>query len=101
MVLAKEAGICYALIAMATDYDCWRTSGEKVSVNYVLETFKKNVDKVLNLITNTIPAIANENWGDTIKELHVIILFFHCCIVCKFVCVVGDHKMQHYAVMML
>lgn len=76
LILAKEAGICYALIAMATDYDCWRTSGEKVSVNYVLETFKKNVNKVINLITKAIPAIASENWDDTVKELHVIINFF-------------------------
>lgn len=81
LVLAKEAGICYALIAMATDYDCWRTTGEKVSASFVLETFKKNVNKVTNLITNVIPAIANENWDDTIKELHVFmfLLFSHVC----------------------
>lgn len=83
--MAKEAGICYALIAMATDYDCWRTGGEKVSVNYVLETFKQNVNKVIKLISNVIPAIASENWDDTIKELHVIMGDFLLCVFFKVV----------------
>lgn len=29
-VLAKEAGICYASIALATDYDCWKENEEEV-----------------------------------------------------------------------
>lgn len=33
VVLAKEAGICYASIAMATDYDCWKEHEEAVSGN--------------------------------------------------------------------
>ena len=31
VVLAKEAGLCYAAIALATDYDCWRDGEEAVS----------------------------------------------------------------------
>lgn len=31
VILAKEAGICYASIAMATDYDCWKEHEEVVS----------------------------------------------------------------------
>lgn len=31
VVLAKEAGLCYACIAMATDYDCWKEHEEAVS----------------------------------------------------------------------
>lgn len=31
VVLAKEAGLCYASIAMATDYDCWKEHEEAVS----------------------------------------------------------------------
>lgn len=31
VILAKEAGICYASIAMATDYDCWKEHEETVS----------------------------------------------------------------------
>lgn len=32
VVLAKEAGISYVSIAMATDYDCWKESGDVVSI---------------------------------------------------------------------
>lgn len=74
VVLAKEAKICYASIAMATDYDCWRDTEEgHVCVADVLETFKKNVDKVTRLINASVPKIATNNWGDTIKALSVSI----------------------------
>lgn len=69
VVLAKEAGLCYAAIAMATDYDCWRECGENVNVADVLATFKKNVTKVTQLITAAIPKIAEIDWSDTIDEL--------------------------------
>lgn len=75
IVLAKEAGMCYSSIALATDYDCWRDTGEKVCVNEVMETFKKNVGKISNLMASVIPEIAKENWDDTIKELRVNIYF--------------------------
>lgn len=69
VVLAKEAGLCYSAIAMATDYDCWRDCGENVNVADVLATFKKNVTKVTQLITTAIPKMAAIDWTDTIEEL--------------------------------
>ncbi|KAF2895936.1 hypothetical protein ILUMI_10239 [Ignelater luminosus] len=69
VVLAKEAGLCYAAIAIATDYDCWKTTGEKVCVADVLATFKKNVNKVIKIISLVVPKIAEQNWDETIKEL--------------------------------
>lgn len=71
VVLAKEAGICYASVALATDYDCWRDSGEKVSVAHVLQTFKNNVSKMTQLILAVVPLIAAETWDETIDELQV------------------------------
>ncbi|XP_066257458.1 S-methyl-5'-thioadenosine phosphorylase-like [Euwallacea similis] len=68
VVLAKEAGLCYAVIAMATDYDCWRDSGEKVSHKYVLEVFHKNVKKVLQLLVAIVPRMGKEEWGETVQE---------------------------------
>jgi len=56
-VLAREAGLHYAAIAMSTDYDCWKLSEEAVDVSMVVETFRKNVDKVKKLILETIPKI--------------------------------------------
>ncbi|KAG5874051.1 hypothetical protein JTB14_034627 [Gonioctena quinquepunctata] len=70
VVLAKEAGICYVSIALATDYDCWRETGERVCVADVLKTFKDNVIKVTKLLTSSVPKIAQESWNDTIKELN-------------------------------
>lgn len=69
VVLAKEAGLCYAAIALATDYDCWRDSGEKVSVPEVLAMFKKNVEKVTKILVESVPLIAKQDWTDTINEL--------------------------------
>ena len=41
--LAREAELPYALLALATDYDCWHESEEDVSVEAVLAVMKKNV----------------------------------------------------------
>lgn len=42
VVLAKEAGLCYASIAMATDYDCWKEHEEAVSDLSFLSLKKKS-----------------------------------------------------------
>lgn len=52
-VLAREAGICYQAIAMVTDYDCWRESGEAVNIGMILETMKKNSAKMEKLLVET------------------------------------------------
>jgi len=41
--LAREAEMCYATLALATDYDCWHASEAEVSVDAVLEVFRQNV----------------------------------------------------------
>jgi 5'-methylthioadenosine phosphorylase len=41
--LAREAELCYATVALATDYDCWHESEEDVSVEAVLKIMQKNV----------------------------------------------------------
>ncbi len=41
-MLAREAEMCYALLAMGTDYDCWHEEEEDVSVEAVLEIVHKN-----------------------------------------------------------
>jgi 5'-methylthioadenosine phosphorylase len=56
-ILANEAGIPYAAIAMSTDYDCWKTDEEAVSWEQVLETFGKNVGNVTKLLVKVIEQI--------------------------------------------
>lgn len=42
--LAREAGLCYATIALATDYDCWHQEEEAVTLAAVLEIMHNNVE---------------------------------------------------------
>jgi 5'-methylthioadenosine phosphorylase len=55
--LAREAEICYATIAMVTDYDCWKTDEESVSVEMVVETMKRNTAAVQGMIPDIVHAL--------------------------------------------
>ena len=48
--LAREAEICYATVAMSTDYDCWREDEAAVSVATVVEVMHSNVEKAKNML---------------------------------------------------
>lgn len=48
--LAREAGICYVTIALATDYDCWRREEEAVTLDAVLEIMHKNVELAQSIL---------------------------------------------------
>ncbi|MEW5852706.1 MAG: S-methyl-5'-thioadenosine phosphorylase [Myxococcota bacterium] len=52
--LAREAEICYATIALATDYDCWHESEEAVSVEAVLAVLKANVAMAQKIIAEAV-----------------------------------------------
>ncbi|KPP62285.1 S-methyl-5'-thioadenosine phosphorylase-like [Scleropages formosus] len=71
VVLAKEAGLCYASIAMATDYDCWKEHEEAVCVDNVLKTMKENANKASSILLTAIPQIGKMDWSETIKNLKV------------------------------
>jgi len=57
-VLANEAQIPYAAIAMSTDYDCWKTDEEPVSWEAISKIFAENADKVTTLLKTAIPSIS-------------------------------------------
>ncbi len=57
VVLAREAGMCYQSIAMATDYDCWREE-DSVDIATVMKVFAKNVENVKSLLLASIPKIS-------------------------------------------
>ncbi|HUS86711.1 MAG TPA: S-methyl-5'-thioadenosine phosphorylase [Bacteroidales bacterium] len=50
VILAKEAGLPYATIAISTDYDCWKEDEEPVSWEEVIKVFNRNVENVIDLI---------------------------------------------------
>ena len=57
VVLAREAGICYATIAMSTDYDCWHESEEPVSWELIQRTMSDNTANVVRLLQAVLPAV--------------------------------------------
>jgi 5'-methylthioadenosine phosphorylase len=57
-ILANELGIPYAVIAMSTDYDCWKEDEAPVSWEDVIAVFNKNVTHVLKLLTEVIPRVS-------------------------------------------
>ena len=56
-ILANEAGIPYAAVAMSTDYDSWKEEEKPVTWKEVLEIFNQNVEKVKKLLIATITKI--------------------------------------------
>ena len=56
--LAREAEMCYATVAMVTDYDCWHEGHEHVTVDAVIKVLLGNADKARNLVKATIPELA-------------------------------------------
>ena len=53
-MLANEAGIPYAAIAMSTDYDCWKEDEAPVTWEEILAVFDKNAHNVIKLLVNVI-----------------------------------------------
>lgn len=55
--LAREAGICYATIALVTDYDVWRSVEEEVTIEMVLANMKHNTTNVKKILPGVIKAL--------------------------------------------
>jgi 5'-methylthioadenosine phosphorylase len=58
--LAREAEICYATVAMVTDYDCWHPDHDHVTVDMVLKVLFQNADKAKALVKATVPLAARD-----------------------------------------
>ncbi len=55
--LAREAEICYATLAMVTDYDCWHESEEDVTVDAIIEILHRNAAMAQKVVRNTVAAL--------------------------------------------
>jgi len=53
--LAREAEMCYATIALVTDYDCWHESEESVTVEAILKIMHENVVEAKKVILEALP----------------------------------------------
>jgi 5'-methylthioadenosine phosphorylase len=56
-MLSNEMGIPYAVVAMSTDYDCWKEDEAPVSWDEILKVFEENADNVKSLLLNVIPKV--------------------------------------------
>lgn len=52
--LAREAELCYATLALVTDYDCWHETEEAVSVGAILEIMHKNVEVAQQILAHAL-----------------------------------------------
>jgi 5'-methylthioadenosine phosphorylase len=68
--LAREAEICYATVAMVTDYDCWREGHDDVTVEQVVAVLHQNADNAAKVVKAAVRAMPKERGcgcGDALK----------------------------------
>jgi len=56
--LAREAEMCYATVAMVTDFDCWHPDHDHVQVEAIIQVLLGNADKARGLVKRVVPALA-------------------------------------------
>jgi 5'-methylthioadenosine phosphorylase len=57
--LAREAEICYATVAMVTDYDCWHPGHDAVTVDMIVGVLVANAEKAKALVKSVVPLLAS------------------------------------------
>jgi 5'-methylthioadenosine phosphorylase len=55
--LAREAELCYATMAMVTDFDCWHPDHDHVTVEQVVKVLFSNADKARALVKTVVPML--------------------------------------------
>lgn len=58
--LAREAELCYATVALVTDYDCWHETEESVTVEAILATLHRNVALAKQVLGTVVPTLKEE-----------------------------------------
>jgi 5'-methylthioadenosine phosphorylase len=58
--LAREAEMCYATVAMVTDYDCWHPNHDDVTVDVIIKVLLENADKARSLVKAVAPRVASD-----------------------------------------
>lgn len=56
--LAREAEMCYATVAMVTDFDCWHPDHDHVTVDAIIKVLMSNADKGRSLVKKVTPALS-------------------------------------------
>jgi len=56
--LAREAEMCYATVAMVTDFDCWHPDHDHITVDSIIKTLLGNADKGRALVKAVTPKLS-------------------------------------------
>ena len=59
--LAREAEMCYASVAMVTDYDCWHPNHDNVTVEQIIKVLVANADNARSLVKAVAPMIDQDH----------------------------------------
>jgi 5'-methylthioadenosine phosphorylase len=70
--LAREAEICYATVAMVTDFDCWHPGHDDVTVNQIVQVLVANADKARSLVRHAAPALGADASATACACRHVL-----------------------------
>ena len=58
--LSRKAEICYATVAMVTDYDCWHPGHDAVTVDQIIATLTKNAENAAQVVAASVAAMPEE-----------------------------------------
>jgi 5'-methylthioadenosine phosphorylase len=58
--LAREAEICYATVAMVTDYDCWHPEHDAVTVDQIISNLTQNASHAASVVAASIAAMPEQ-----------------------------------------
>jgi 5'-methylthioadenosine phosphorylase len=70
--LAREAEICYATVAMVTDFDCWHPGHDAVTVNQIIQVLLANADKARSWVRHVAHRVAGDSDAPTCACRHVL-----------------------------
>ncbi|NKB23468.1 MAG: S-methyl-5'-thioadenosine phosphorylase [Kiritimatiellae bacterium] len=75
--LSREAEICYAPLALVTDYDCWHENADTVSAEMVAENIEKNLKQAKNVLKNIIERLSKARTCSCAHALNNAIMTKH------------------------
>ena len=58
--LAREAELCYASVAMVTDFDCWHPDHDDVTVDAIIKVLLANADNARNMVSRVTPRLRSD-----------------------------------------
>jgi 5'-methylthioadenosine phosphorylase len=70
--LAREAEICYATVAMVTDYDCWHPNHDDVTVEAIIKVLMDNAERARTLVRHVAPRINDDQNAAKCTCRHVL-----------------------------